>query len=94
MRADQEAVAQLLQRYDLVALPVVDDNGKLIGIVHVDDVVDVIEEEATEDIYKLAQVGADSKNLQPHPAIGAQPAALAGDQHGHGVHGFSSGHHV
>jgi magnesium transporter len=40
---------------------VVDDNGKLIGIVHVDDVVDVIEEEATEDIYKLAQVGADSE---------------------------------
>jgi magnesium transporter len=59
--ADQEVVAQLLQRYDLVALPVVDEAGKLIGIVHVDDVVDVIEEEATEDIYKLAQVSADSE---------------------------------
>nr|MBP6440996.1 magnesium transporter [Caldilineaceae bacterium] len=47
--ADQEEVAQLFQRYDLVAIPVVDDAGKLIGIVHVDDVVDVIEEEATED---------------------------------------------
>ena len=59
--ADQEEVAQLFQRYDLVAIPVVDDGGKLIGIVHVDDVVDVIEEEATEDIYKLAQVGSDSE---------------------------------
>ena len=58
---DQEAVARLLQRYDLVALPVVDANGKLIGVVHVDDAVDVIEEEATEDIYKLAQVSADSE---------------------------------
>ena len=59
--ADQEEVAQLFQRYDLVAIPVVDDDGKLIGIVHVDDVVDVIEEEATEDIYKLAQVSPDSE---------------------------------
>ena len=59
--ADQEEVAQLFQRYDLVAIPVVDDAGKLIGIVHVDDVVDVIEEEATEDIYKLAQVSPDSE---------------------------------
>ena len=63
--ADQEAVAQLLQRYDLVALPVVDDDGRLIGIVHVDDVVDVIEEEATEDIYKLAQVSPDSEIYSP-----------------------------
>jgi magnesium transporter len=59
--ADQEEVAQLFQRYDLVAIPVVDDDGKLIGIVHVDDVVDVLEEEATEDIYMLAQVSPDSE---------------------------------
>lgn len=64
---DQEAVARLLQRYDLVALPVVDENGKLIGIVHVDDVVDVIEEEATEDIYRLAQVSSDSEIYSPIP---------------------------
>ena len=65
--ADQEEVAQLLGRYDLLALPVVDDAGKLIGIVHVDDVVDVLEEEATEDIYKLAQVSPDSEIYSPIP---------------------------
>ena len=63
--ADQEEVAQLLGRYDLLALPVVDDAGMLIGIVHVDDVVDVLEEEATEDIYKLAQVDPDSEIYSP-----------------------------
>ncbi|MBW7886297.1 MAG: magnesium transporter, partial [Caldilineaceae bacterium] len=63
--ADQEEVAQLLQRYDLVSLPVVDDNERLIGIVTIDDVVDVIEEEATEDIYRLAQVSPDSEIYSP-----------------------------
>lgn len=65
--ADQEEVAQLLQRYDLVSLPVVDDEERLIGIVMIDDVVDVIEEEATEDIYHLAQVSPDSEIYSPIP---------------------------
>jgi len=65
--ADQEEVAQLLQRYDLVSLPVVDDEERLIGIVTIDDVVDVIEEEATEDIYKLAQMSPDSEIYSPIP---------------------------
>jgi len=63
--ADQEEVAQLLQRYDLVSLPVVDDEERLIGVVMIDDVVDVIEEEATEDIYKLAQMSPDSEIYSP-----------------------------
>ena len=63
--ADQEEVAQLFQRYDLLAIPVVDSEGKLVGIIHVDDVVDVLEEEATEDIYKLAQVSPDSEIYSP-----------------------------
>ena len=53
---DQEEVANVMQHYDLLALPVVDLNGRLAGIVQYDDIVDVIEEEATEDIYRLANV--------------------------------------
>jgi len=54
---DQETVAQLFKKYDLVSLPVVDQQGVLLGRITVDDVVDVLEEEATEDIYKLAGLG-------------------------------------
>jgi magnesium transporter len=53
---DQEDVARLMSRYDLTALPVVDDTGRLLGTITVDDVVDVIEEEATEDIYRFANL--------------------------------------
>lgn len=51
---DQEEVARVVKKYDLLAVPVVDSDGKLKGIVTVDDVLDVIEEEATEDILKFA----------------------------------------
>ena len=61
----QEAVAQLLSKYDLVAIPVVDKDDKLVGIVTVDDVVDVLEEEATEDIYRLAQVSENAEIFSP-----------------------------
>ena len=50
---DQETAVEIFKKYDRVALPVVDDAGFLIGIVTVDDVLDVAEEEATEDIHKL-----------------------------------------
>ncbi len=53
---DQEEVARMVARYNLLAVPVVDDYNKLIGIVTVDDVIDVLREEATEDILKM--VGA------------------------------------
>ncbi|MEW6524483.1 MAG: magnesium transporter [Bacillota bacterium] len=56
---DQEDVARLVARYDLLAIPVVDGANQLLGIVTVDDVIDVIEEEATEDIYRMAGTGAD-----------------------------------
>ncbi|MEM7583094.1 MAG: magnesium transporter [Acidobacteriota bacterium] len=51
---DQEEVAQLAARYDLLAIPVVNDDGRLVGIVTIDDIVDVFKEEATEDILKMA----------------------------------------
>ena len=53
---DQEEVARLIQRYDFLALPVVDRELRLVGIVTVDDVIDIIEKEATEDIYALGGV--------------------------------------
>ena len=62
---DQEEVARLVQRYDLVALPVVDADNRLVGVITVDDVLDVVEEEATEDILKLAGVGVKERALSP-----------------------------
>ncbi|MFS8857623.1 magnesium transporter [Synechococcus sp. H55.7] len=58
---DQEEVAQVIQRYDLLAVPVVDAERRLVGIVTVDDVLDIVEQEATEDIYSLGglQSGED-----------------------------------
>jgi magnesium transporter len=51
---DQEEVVKLVSKYDLLAIPVTDSNEKLRGIITVDDVIDVMEEEATEDMYKFA----------------------------------------
>ena len=53
---DKENVAQKFSRYDFIALPVIDKEGCLVGIVTVDDAVDVIQEEATEDIQKMAAI--------------------------------------
>ncbi len=59
---DQEEVARTIQRYDILALPVVDSEERLVGVVTVDDVIDVIEQEATEDIYALGGVQSDGDN--------------------------------
>jgi len=53
---DQEVAAKLMQKYDRVALPVTDSDGVLLGIVTVDDILDVVQAEATEDIHKMAAV--------------------------------------
>ncbi|MEP0919732.1 magnesium transporter [Leptolyngbya sp. DQ-M1] len=56
---DQEDVARIIQDYDLIAVPVVDREHRLVGMVTVDDVLDVLEQEATEDIYTLGGLQSD-----------------------------------
>ena len=60
---DQEEVARIVATYNLLAVPVVDEENKLAGIITVDDVLDVMRQEATEDIYALAGVEADDRAL-------------------------------
>lgn len=64
---DQELVAQTINNYDFLALPVVDTEGRLVGIVTVDDALDVMVEETTEDIQKMAAIGSTDK---PYPKVG------------------------
>ena len=63
----QEEVARIASNYDLVAVPVIDDEGKLLGVVTVDDVLDVIQEEQTEDVQKLGGMEALD---EPYMSIG------------------------
>jgi magnesium transporter len=71
---DQEEVARLASKYDLSSLPVVDQKNRLIGRVTVDDIMDVIEEEASEDIFKLA--GSSDSELEDTSPIQACKARL------------------
>jgi len=66
---DQEEVARLVQRYDLVQVPVVDGRRRLLGTISVDDVIDVIHEEATEDIQRLGGAAGDETVLDPPQAV-------------------------
>ena len=62
---DQEEVARLVASYNLLAIPVVDESNKLVGVITVDDVIDVIKDEATEDLYRLAGVSSDERVFTP-----------------------------
>jgi len=59
---DQEDVARLMERYDLVSLPVVDHDGKLVGRITIDDIVDVIREEAEEDMQRMSGLGVGEES--------------------------------
>jgi magnesium transporter len=65
----QEEVAQIMKRYDLIAMPVVDREDRLVGIITIDDVVDILEEEATEDIQKLAGVSGGDEGALSAPIV-------------------------
>jgi len=66
---DQEEVARLVQHYSLIQIPVVDVNRRLLGTIGVDDVIEVIREEATEDIQRLGGAGGDETVLDPPRAV-------------------------
>src|SRR5207237_8254423 len=59
---DREPVAKEMARYDLLAVPVVDDNNRMVGIITHDDVIDVVVQEATEDVNRLGGAGPLAEN--------------------------------
>jgi magnesium transporter len=63
----QEEAAQIMKRYDLLALPVVDREDRLVGIVTIDDIIDVLEEEATEDIQRIAGASGGEESSLSSP---------------------------
>src|SRR6185437_5245598 len=62
---DQEQVARLMRRHKYLAMPVVDDFNRLVGLITVDDIVDVIQQEATEDVQKMFGAGAEERLSSP-----------------------------
>lgn len=66
---DQEVVAGVIQKYDFVAVPVVDNEERIVGIITVDDVIDIIEQEATEDFQKMAALSPSEEEYLATPAV-------------------------
>ncbi|MEK7341507.1 MAG: CBS domain-containing protein, partial [Candidatus Binatota bacterium] len=62
---DQEEAARLVSKYELLALPIVDHEGRLVGIITVDDVIDIIDKETTEDMYKMAGLEEEDRVFSP-----------------------------
>ena len=82
---DQEEVARQVAAYNLLAIPVVDEENKLVGIITVDDVIDVIKDEATEDIYRLAGVAGDERAFTPASESLRKRLPWLGGEPGHRV---------
>jgi magnesium transporter len=62
---DQEEAARMVSKYELLALPIVDESGHLEGIITVDDVIDIIDKEATEDMYKMVGLAEEDRVFTP-----------------------------
>ena len=62
---DQEEAARLVARYELLALPIIDEGGRLEGIITVDDVIDIINQESTEDMYKMVGLAEEDRVFTP-----------------------------
>ena len=78
-RTDREDVARLISKYDLLAVPVVDADGRVLGIVTVDDVIDALVAETTEDVQKFGGMEAlDEPYMRDRPAPDAAQARAAG----------------
>ena len=65
VETDQEEAARLMERYDIFNLPVVDDDGRLVGVVWLDDMIRVLEDEATEDMFRMIGLDQEEKALGP-----------------------------
>ena len=77
---DQEEVARQVASYNLLAIPVVDEENKLVGVITVDDIIDVIKDEATEDVYRLAGVARGRPGFHQGVGVAAEAPALAARQ--------------
>ena len=86
MDADQQEAARLVRKYDLISLPVTDREGRLVGAIGVNSIVDVIEEEDTEGLRAHGRAGAQRGRLRGLQRLGSglAPSAVAADSHGLG----------